>query len=577
MVAPSIFGPHAQRRRDYLTIPTRMSDPPLPHYSQLLDAQTSRPYSLTADPSTWGVANLMPDYREPDDRLHYPDWRRDRGKDMGGSIATCRGLTNLGCVVLLSVLIVALFAGYPIATALTKTAQSRNGGKRLTSTPGFNLGGINGTGQVPMMQGNWGPIDPDTPEDVRIKTGWTSEGEFTLVFSDEFNTDYRTFYPGDDPFWEAVDLHYWGTNNLEWYDPEAITTKDGALRITLSQKPDHGLDYMGGMLTTWNKFCFTGGIVEVAVQLPGASDISGLWPAIWSMGNLGRAGYGATLDGLWPYSYDSCDVGTMPNQTKGGLPLAATQDGDTSYGGALSYQSGQRLSRCTCPGSVHPGPMHADGTHVGRAAPEIDLFEGEIIDATLGGQVSQSCQWAPFNHAYEWLNDTGDSMQVYDPDISAMNGYKGGVYQQATSVVTQTNYACYELEFGCFAVYGFEYVPGFDDAKAWTLRQSGLAEDPLVEIGPRPIPQEPMYLIMNLGMSENFGEVDLDHLTFPTTMSIDYVRVYQPSDKINIGCDPPGFPTSAYIDQFYEAYTVRKLCTDSLWTDGKLHSYRIPT
>ena len=32
---------------------------------------------------------------------------------------------------------------------------------------------------------------------------------------------------------------------------------------------------------------------------------------------------------------DSCDVGTMPNQTRNGLPLAATQDGDTGYGGAL--------------------------------------------------------------------------------------------------------------------------------------------------------------------------------------------------------------------------------------------------
>ena len=30
-----------------------------------------------------------------------------------------------------------------------------------------------------------------------------------LVFSDEFNRDGRTFYPGDDPYWEAVDLHYW--------------------------------------------------------------------------------------------------------------------------------------------------------------------------------------------------------------------------------------------------------------------------------------------------------------------------------------------------------------------------------
>ena len=40
--------------------------------------------------------------------------------------------------------------------------------------------------------------------------------EYELVFSDEFNTDGRTFYPGDDPYWEAVDLHYWSTNNLEW-------------------------------------------------------------------------------------------------------------------------------------------------------------------------------------------------------------------------------------------------------------------------------------------------------------------------------------------------------------------------
>lgn len=30
-----------------------------------------------------------------------------------------------------------------------------------------------------------------------------------LVFSDEFNADGRTFYPGEDPYWEAEDLHYW--------------------------------------------------------------------------------------------------------------------------------------------------------------------------------------------------------------------------------------------------------------------------------------------------------------------------------------------------------------------------------
>lgn len=51
-------------------------------------------------------------------------------------------------------------------------------------------------------------------------------------------------------------------------------------------------------------------------------------------------------------------------------------------------------------------------------------------------------------------------------------------------------------------------------------------------------------------MSKNFGVVDLQHLTFPTTMQIDWIRVYQPKDAINIGCDPSDFPTEAYINQF---------------------------
>lgn len=52
------------------------------------------------------------------------------------------------------------------------------------------------------------------------------------------------------------------------------------------------------MVQTWNKFCFTGGIVETSVVLPGINNVMGLWPAVWTMGNLGRAGYGATLDGM---------------------------------------------------------------------------------------------------------------------------------------------------------------------------------------------------------------------------------------------------------------------------------------
>jgi hypothetical protein len=41
----------------------------------------------------------------------------------------------------------------------------------------------------------------------------------------------------------------------------------------------------------------------------------------WTLGNLGRAGYGASLEGMWPYTYDTCDVGTVKNQTRDGLPI----------------------------------------------------------------------------------------------------------------------------------------------------------------------------------------------------------------------------------------------------------------
>lgn len=46
-----------------------------------------------------------------------------------------------------------------------------------------------------------------------------------LVFSDEFETPGRSFYPGDDPYWEAVDLHNWATNDLEWYALRSFYTR----------------------------------------------------------------------------------------------------------------------------------------------------------------------------------------------------------------------------------------------------------------------------------------------------------------------------------------------------------------
>ncbi len=299
------------------------------------------------------------------------------------------------------------------------------------------------------MPGGFSLVDPETPQSAYTRSGWNDPSvSYELVFSDEFNTDGRTFYPGDDPYWEAVDLHYWATNNLEWYDPAAVTTSDGSLVITLEEKQTHDLNYQGGMLSTWNKFCFTGGYIEANVSLPGLNNIAGLWPAIWTMGNLGRAGYGASLEGMvgfslnsspsmlttidvqWPYTYDSCDVGTVANQTVNGLPVAATINGDKGKGDVLSYLPGQKLSRCTCTNSndgsqiVHPGPIHSDGSFVGRAAPEIDVFEAQVTGNPLTGQVSQSAQWA-VSRITRWMGRGTLYLTVcgiYSPSTRATSG-----------------------------------------------------------------------------------------------------------------------------------------------------------
>lgn len=496
---------------------------------------------------------------EPDDDLHNPELVPEKADVTNKKkvAVTTRAITNVGCLVVLLSALIVLFIGYPIITYNSQW-----------SPVGHELGGINSSGQVPSM-GNFGLIDLDTPKDVYTKPSLRDGSPMLLVFSDEFNTDGRSFYPGDDPYWEAEDLHYWATNNMEWYDPDAVTTERGSLVITFSEKYTHDLNYQGGLITSWNKFCFTGGYIEAAAQLPGENNVVGMWPAVWTMGNLGRAGYGASLEGMWPYTYDTCDVGTAPNQTLNGEPIAAVIDGDHAYGGALSYLPGQRLSRCTCDGESHPGPKHNDGTYVGRSAPEIDVFEAQVGGHPATGEVSQSAQWAPFNRAYVWDNSSGNEI-LADPSISKQNNFIGSATQQATSVVTNTNQRCYELVEDCYSVYGFEYKPGYDDAyitwvsdnkMSWTLNSPGLGPDPSVAISARPVPQEPMYVIINLGMSKNFGSIDFAHLTFPNHLRIDYIRVYQDMNHINIGCDPEDFPTSAYINQNIEAYTNPNLTT----------------
>jgi hypothetical protein len=120
-------------------------------------------------------------------------------------------------------------AGYPIYSHFTTKRQSRQGA--------FNYGGTNSTGQVPKLINNIGLIDHATPQSAYTKAPYQDPTQmWDLVFSDEFNVDGRTFWPGDDPFWEAVDLNYWQTVSALVPAPRPVLTRaSGRLGMVRSE------------------------------------------------------------------------------------------------------------------------------------------------------------------------------------------------------------------------------------------------------------------------------------------------------------------------------------------------------
>ena len=284
-----------------------------------------------------------------------------------------------------------------------------------------------------------------------------------------------------------------------------------------------------------------------------------------------KIGYGATTDGTWPYSYDSCDIGILPNQTylNGTGPYSALH---SPTDGSLSYLPGQRWSSCTCKGEDHPGP----DVSVGRGVPEVDLIEAhkylvfalitkrnhmltfmisgfaQIVIDTSTGQVSQTLQIAPYDA--DWKFDNTSAVLV-NTDLSSYNSYTGGVYQQSCSVLTSIPDASYEETGAEYVTFAYEMYGNKDDrdggyitwvsdgVEAWTLKAPGLAANPLTGVGQRLIPEEPMALVINLGLSDNFQWVDKANLNFPSEMKIEYIRVYQREDFGSVGCDPAGKQT----------------------------------
>ncbi|KAH8549648.1 putative beta-glucan synthesis-associated protein SKN1 [Umbelopsis sp. PMI_123] len=460
------------------------------------------------------------------------------------------GLLNTAAVILLLLAIVGVFAGLPISLAVSKNNRERQAAAEKNNNWNST---VPPTTTVPLVPGGVPVIDSDTPASARTKTSLNGE-TWKLVFSDEFNKPGRTFYPGEDPFWEAVDLHYWVTGDMEWYTPDAVTTAGGNLVITLSERNLHNLNYASGMLQSWNKLCFTGGLIEVNVSLPGPPDVGGFWPGAWTLGNLARPGYGATTDGTWPYAYDTCDAGVTKNQ---------------SMPNAFSYLPGQRLNSCVKSGD-HPS------IGKGRGAPEIDILEVASADSNFGGKVgsvSQSGQFAPFDWAY-----TPNSQYIYlnnstigNNGKTIVNGYKGGNTQQAVSALTALDPTMYDGKK--FQTFAFEYVPSntpgeqsyirwlINGQETWRMLEPAVGPNPKSQVSQRLISNEPMSVVFNLGMSNNWGTVNLNELPIPANYYIDYIRIYQHPNRVNLNCDPQDYPTSEYIKLHYNAYTNPNLTT----------------
>ena len=241
-------------------------------------------------------------------------------------------------------------------------------------------------------------VDPTTPPSEQFKVVPGHGGRpLQLVFSDEFNVDWpanRSWSPTstvpDRPRnmpqpWSATYTLNTDTYGQTFVHPQMVDASDGVLHLRARKQKFGGADYLGAQLTTWNKLCYQGGYLEVAFKLPGGPgrEATGIWTAIWIMGNLARDNFPASVKDVWPFTYDECKCP------------------------GLEFTTGlrQKISRCD-----EHGDRYGLNRAQGRGAPEVDLLETTLC----------SLQWSPWLlDEWPWLrqNDTCliSSLQLAPP------------------------------------------------------------------------------------------------------------------------------------------------------------------
>ncbi|DBA01290.1 TPA: hypothetical protein N0F65_001795 [Lagenidium giganteum] len=398
---------------------------------------------------------------------------------------------------------------------------------------------------------NW--IYADTPVEAHTKN--ISAGAFSLntgenwtyqlIFSDEFNNSKRKFEAGFDRKWTAIDQRDTSNMGQHYFLPQAVQADKGSLIITTSKPKTRyrGAKYVSGSLQTWNKFCFTGGFVEVKAILPGKWGIPGTWPAIWVMGNIGRAAFLGSQEGTWPWSFDYCapwveDV----EKTEQLISRCGNRtDDDDPYSYPEDY-------------GLHP--------FQGRGATEIDVMEAQIKSKDQPAMITTSLQIRPalnddMRPASETLPKPGQWYQglTFGNFTKINSDYYGDKGLDSLSAMTQLE----PNSFDQFHLYQLDWSPGPQGYIRWWLDNNFLFEIPgsslnvwSGNIPPRMVPVEPSYLILSTAVSEKFSppcEGQICDSLWPSNFTIDYVRVYQgnPNQFTSIGCNPPRYPTKPYI------------------------------
>lgn len=216
------------------------------------------------------------------------------------------------------------------------------------------LGGVAGT--------DW--VDPKTPQDKRRFTVPGTTKQLKAVFTDEFEEVWlsnRTIDPSNtslSPKWTAtyhLDTDSYGATFMH---PSMISAAEGKLNIEAHKQKFAGADFLAGQLSSWNNFCFQGGYLEVNYKLPGKprERASGVWPAIWVMGNLARDVYTSSVESIWPFTYDDC---SCPGQQ-------------------VKYGTRQRISKCDARTS-----RYGMNPNQGRGAVELDLLETTLCELQM--------------------------------------------------------------------------------------------------------------------------------------------------------------------------------------------------